>query len=364
MNYEKIMNFDQFVHKLNESDGTFGRMEESGRDKTVSSDNFAKVKTDDTNIKIKVEPVDSVKGEVLKFGFKYINSGDIQATDQDSIDAEIKKKAGESLAKAIASQVGSTLNGDEVGMFQLEKEGPRASGDQILKGMITFYKASQFQGKLPTDPTAIITTVKSQSVQEAKLFEDITVYDASKMQTVAGQSNPSMDMKAAIQKLTFDDPSNGSTTKTTTIAPVVQGETTTLATVAPETTLTTTAIPAKATQSYVNLAIGNTVNLTVKDLQARIIVKGGEAATLITNRGGADGRYGPMTARAIGLLVNGDKTKHVDIIDQTVSDKLIAALSGIDQAQVDKLKTASHATHTAQSLAVKTTNHKVPTLYF
>ena len=136
------------------------------------------------------------------------------------------------------------------------------------------------------------------------------------------------------------------TTITTTAAP--GGTTTTITTTAAPGGTTTTAAPA-STQGVVNaatitgLAKGNKENQAVQDLQIKIIALGGKAAADIIAVGGADGSYGPATAKAIGKLIIGDpnSTEEITQINASTAAELEKQLAAVTADAIKKVKDKS-----------------------
>ena len=136
------------------------------------------------------------------------------------------------------------------------------------------------------------------------------------------------------------------TTITTTAAP--GGTTTTITTTAAPGGTTTTAAPA-STQGVVNaatitgLAKGNKENQAVQDLQIKIIALGGKAAADIIAVGGADGSYGPATAKAIGKLIIGDpnSTEEITQINASTAAELEKQLAAVPADAIKKVKDKS-----------------------
>lgn len=90
---------------------------------------------------------------------------------------------------------------------------------------------------------------------------------------------------------------------------------------------TQTTNTAQSGESYTGLKSSLTVNQKVKDLQNLIIAKGGPAADAIKAKGGADGKYGTQTAKAIGILIGSNKDEAEITAD--IDAKLKTALAGV-----------------------------------
>lgn len=81
------------------------------------------------------------------------------------------------------------------------------------------------------------------------------------------------------------------------------------------------------TAKYAGLKLTQTFDKRIQDLQKLIIAKGGAPAQAIKARGGAVGKYGTGTAKAIGLLIGTNSP--VNEITPEVDAKLQAALAGV-----------------------------------
>jgi len=352
----KIKSFAEYQKFMNESMDNSTVEEDRHKEKTVYNDNRGKEITDNTKIKIAMGTPDTNKGEVLKFDFKYVNSEDIDPT-------AAKKNAIDELTSMITSQVTSgQLKPDMIGVVDIKKEGTRAVGDYVYKGVVSFYQGNHFTPDQLQNATAIATIPGGNPVPAANptadqpaptvkeevtmpLFEDLKIYDASTISSpeVKADIKSMLDAPSKVQEPAAD------TTQTTTAAPV----TTQTTTAAPVTTQTATAAPAQpAGPSYANISKNLQFNKTVQDLQQRIIAKGGPAAETLKQRGGADGKFGDNTAKAIAQIV-GTPDSPVTTITQEISDKLNVALGPITAAPA-----------VSQIVSVKTNNPKVPNLYF
>lgn len=356
----KIKSFAEYRRSLNESTDNAKVEEDRHKEKTVYNDNRGKQITDNTKIKIAMGTPDTNKGEVMKFDFKYVNSEDIDPT-------AAKKKAIDELTSMISSQVtGGQLKPDMVGVIDIKKDQTRVVGDYVYKGVVSFYQGNHFTPDQLQSATAIATipggtpasaanatadqpapTVKEEVTMP--LFEDLKIYDASTI----GSAEVKADIKSMLDAPSqIEDPKPATdTTQTTTAAPVITQTTT----IAPVTTQTTTIAPAATPAtgpSYANLTKNLQFNKSVQELQQRIITKGGPAAETLKQRGGADGKFGDNTAKAIAQVL-GTPDAPVTTITQEISDKLNAALGPV-----------AAAAPVAQVVSVKTTNPKVPNLYF
>jgi len=349
----KIKSFAEYQKFLNESVDNSTVEEDRHKEKTVYNDTRGKEITDNTKIKIAMGTPDTNKGEVLKFDFKYVNSEDIDPT-------AAKKKAIDELTSMITSQVtGGQLKPDMVGVVDIKKEGTRAVGDYVYKGVVSFYQGNHFTPDQLQNATAIATipggapapaetpkpapTVKEEVTMP--LFEDLKIYDAS---TIA-----SPEVKADIEAM-LKAPSNveepPAPPKQETPAPPPPPKQETPA--PPPPLKQETPAPQPAGPSYANISKNLQFNKTVQDLQQRIITKGGPAADTLKQRGGADGKFGDNTAKALAQVIGTPETP-VTTITQEISDKLNAALGPVAAGPA-----------VAQEVSVKTNNTKVPNLYF
>jgi hypothetical protein len=81
------------------------------------------------------------------------------------------------------------------------------------------------------------------------------------------------------------------------------------------------------TQKYAGLKLTQTFDQKIQDLQKLIVAKGGDAADAITAKGGAIGKYGSGTAKAIGILIGTNKEENEITAD--IDAKLQTALAGV-----------------------------------
>jgi hypothetical protein len=345
----KIKSFAEYQRSLNESTDNSTVEEDRHKEKTVYNDNRGKQVTDNTKIKIAMGTPDTNKGEVLKFDFKYVNSEEIDPT-------AAKRKAIDELTSMISSQVtGGQLKSDMVGVIDIKKDQTRAVGDYVYTGAVSFYQGNHFTPDQLQSATAIATipdgtptpaanATPDQPVPTVKeevtmpLFEDLKIYDAS---TIG-----SAEVKADLQSM-LDASSKIEEPKQETPPPATPPP----ATPPPATPPPATPPPATG-PSYANIAKNLQFNKSVQELQQRIITKGGPAAETLKQRGGADGKFGDNTAKAIAQVIGTPDTP-ITAITQEISDKLNAALGPV-----------AAAAPVAQVVSVKTNNPKVPNLYF
>ena len=81
------------------------------------------------------------------------------------------------------------------------------------------------------------------------------------------------------------------------------------------------------TPKYAGLKLTQTFDQKIQDLQKLIVAKGGDAAAAITAKGGAIGKYGSGTAKAIGILAGTNKEENEITAD--IDAKLQTALAGV-----------------------------------
>jgi hypothetical protein len=108
----------------------------------------------------------------------------------------------------------------------------------------------------------------------------------------------------------------------------------------------------------------STFDQKIQDLQKKIIAKGGPAADSLNAKGGAVGKYGSGTAKAIGILAGTNKEENEITAD--LSTKIDAALKDVTPEMIAKVQTPAKpaagapaakpaaATATATALKVKT----------
>lgn len=128
-----------------------------------------------------------------------------------------------------------------------------------------------------------------------------------------------------------------------------------------------TASGSATTAKYAGLKLTQTFDQKIKDLQSLIIAKGGDAAASINAKGGAVGKYGAGTAKAIGILIGSNKEENEITAD--IDAKLQAALAGVTVSTTTKAPAAA-STKTASAPAAsggsgaKTVTTKKGTLTF
>jgi hypothetical protein len=105
------------------------------------------------------------------------------------------------------------------------------------------------------------------------------------------------------------------------------------------------------TPKYAGLKLTQTFDQKIQDLQKLIIAKGGDAAAAITAKGGAIGKYGSGTAKAIGILAGTNKEENEITAD--IDAKLQTALAGVTADQIAKVQTPAAKTGGASQAAAK-----------
>jgi hypothetical protein len=123
---------------------------------------------------------------------------------------------------------------------------------------------------------------------------------------------------------------------------------------------TTTQASVQATQAqqttgtqvgdFTGLKRTQTFDKRIQDLQRLIIAKGGDAAASINANGGAIGKYGPGTAKAIGILIGTNKEEPEITAD--INTKLKTALGSVTQDQLAKVQVAAAPAQTATNKTV------------
>lgn len=103
--------------------------------------------------------------------------------------------------------------------------------------------------------------------------------------------------------------------------------------------------------SYAGLKLTQTFDKKIQDLQKTIIAKGGPAADAIVAKGGAIGKYGSGTAKAIGILAGTNKEENEITAD--IDAKLKTALAGVTADQIAKVQTPAAKTGGASQAAAK-----------
>lgn len=350
-----IHSFAEFKKKLYESTANdeIGTSVLSEKTKMKISDSRGKLKTDDTKIKIGMQTPDGAKGEVLKFDFKYVNSENLSEDDA-------KKKAIIELDTMLDSQVkGGRLSDDMIGLIAIQKAQSRGAVGYVYHGAVTIYNASAFQpsqlaGLAPINQETAHPEIPNQtggnnqevvkaldrgndpdvakSLKHRTLSEEVTrplfeikIYDASQINA----PDKTVDIQQMLTSPTAEEPTP---TTQPQPQPVQPAPSTQSQQVQPSQTN-------QPTVSYTGITKSLTFNQKVQDLQAAIMAKGGTAASMLKTKGGADGKYGEATQKAISLTLSGNENMEVpNPIDQETSDLLVNALSGISQQDIDKQK--------------------------
>ena len=133
-------------------------------------------------------------------------------------------------------------------------------------------------------------------------------------------------------------------------------------------TISTAGTPAATASPSTGLKATQTFDQKIQDLQKKIIASGNvEAAKAINDKGGAIGKYGSGTAKAIAILV-GTPTTPVTEITAEIAAKLDAALAKVTPEQIAAVKApaaqAATATKPAEKVAAITVTTKKGTLTF
>jgi hypothetical protein len=105
------------------------------------------------------------------------------------------------------------------------------------------------------------------------------------------------------------------------------------------------------TQKYAGLKLTQTFDQRIQDLQKLIVAKGGDAAAAITAKGGAIGKYGSGTAKAIGILIGTNKEENEITAD--IDAKLQTSLAGVTADQIAKVQAPAAKTGGASPAAAK-----------
>ena len=298
-------------------------------------DTILKTKDDNKRIKIViVEPKEP--NEKVRYEFKIVTkNADQQLVRQESLNH---------IATLITDRIANKMiNAELVGFLNVQPTRANALGNTIVSGVLSFYPINIFTNldkvqpiqtfpvptqeselsKLPTTSQIVIT-------EETTAVDGVKLYDYSQMaELLAPTAQQSFNLKSA------------STISTNIPDPVVTTDTTTLAPNA--TTNTTTLAPNTQTGSYENLTKSLSVNPLVQDLQKRILAKGAvdqtvkPAADFIAAKGGADGKFGDATGRAISLLTKGNPEPPTTTIDKATADALTTKLTGLTQVDLDKV---------------------------
>jgi hypothetical protein len=104
--------------------------------------------------------------------------------------------------------------------------------------------------------------------------------------------------------------------------------------------------------SYAGLKRTQTFDKRIQDLQKTIIAKGGLAADAIVAKGGAIGKYGSGTAKAIGILIGTNKEENEITAD--IDAKLKTALAGVTVSGYElAVKTAASKARVTSQAAAK-----------
>jgi peptidoglycan hydrolase-like protein with peptidoglycan-binding domain len=355
----RIKNFDEFVKCLNESvelDSTDQTEEiepttnepDVEEDKKAWTDKKAKYIMDDHKIKVVLGTPDTENGEILRYDFKMVDDADLD-------DNHAMLSALDVIYQQVTNMLADkTLPSTAVGFIETKRSGRRLAGDYLFKGIVSFYDASKFKNlstaavqplkEIPI-PTQAPATNPAQPIAgkvveaEAPKAEAtaIKIYDFAAMKELSAPGEaPTVDPEKLINNVTttVTEPEKAAPTADATEKPTDQAK------------------PTETTASeYEGLKRSLEVNDKVKGLQAKIIAKGGPAADILKSKGSADGKYGNMTAQAIGLIVNGDKTKQVNMIDKASSDKLVAFLADAQPATPSTAPTAPAPAKTATPTA-------------
>lgn len=347
MNDLNIKSFDEFVKTVNESTDETEKVQEkevwkiTGKKTEVPGEDAVysklKIKGDGRRANFVVsKPVDP--DEKVRYDFKVVTS----SGDDDTAKQEAKNL----IANMLSDQVEQKrLTSDLVGFVTFQNQNRRTIGDYIVAGVLSFYQANLFSNlekvtpiltfPVPTteqkkeNDLPITSKVVESGEDEKQASNAVKIYDYSQMKDLGRTgSNVQGFTTASISKVSpekVEDPSaskpqpDASTTQTTTLPPAQPA-----------------AEPAKTeTQSsYENLARSMTINPKVQELQSRILSKGETdpkvkvAADFIRAKGGADGKFGDATGRAISQIVKGNPEPPTTVIDKATSDALTTALSG------------------------------------
>jgi hypothetical protein len=395
--------FDEFIKRINENhrslqfNGSFastsGSSGEVEEDKAKWDNSGGKIQTQNQKIRIVLGVPDSQQGEQVRYEFKFVNSEDLDP-------ATAKQKALGGISGLLKDQVSKkVLTSNMVGFIETKRDNKRLIGDYLFKGVISFYDQSRFKnlGNTAIKPIMEIPVPATGDTQ-TQLASKMEVPVVSKV--IEANATPPANI-IRIYEFTamkdLSDPGNAPQVDANTLLAMVQ---------------TRVAEPAQSPIQQVNIQSGQsssgssgsagssgssgvsgvngtsgssgdassvsyegltknlTVNPIVKELQARIIVKGATdpivkpAADLLNAIGKADGKYGDNTAKAIAQIVTGNQQSPITTIDKATSDKLNSVLTNIDPGAVSKYTTAQ--TTQVASKAVKTANTQVKgqTLYF
>ena len=111
------------------------------------------------------------------------------------------------------------------------------------------------------------------------------------------------------------------------------------------------------TPKYAGLKLTQTFDKKIQDLQKLIVAKGGDAAAAITAKGGAIGKYGSGTAKAIGILAGTNKEENEITAD--IDAKLQTALAGVTVPVTPKTGSGKSSNSGSGTIAKKQTTKKV-----
>lgn len=302
---------------------------------TGEKDKTLKIKDDNKRIKIiTVDPKEP--NEKVRYEFKIVT----QNADQQLVRQESLNHISTLITDRIANNM---INAELVGFLNVQPTRANFLGNTVVSGVLSFYPINIFTNldkvqpiqtfpvptqeselsKLPTTSQIVIT-------EETTAVDGVKLYDYSQMaELLVPTAQQSFNLKSA-STISTNIPDPVVTTDTTTILPNA-------------TTTTTTVAPNTQTGSYENLTKSLTINPLVQDLQKRILAKGAidqtvkPAADFIAAKGGADGKFGDATGRAISLLTKGNSEPPTTTIDKATAQALTTKLTGLTQADLDKV---------------------------
>lgn len=113
-----------------------------------------------------------------------------------------------------------------------------------------------------------------------------------------------------------------------------------------------------STSKYAGLKSSSSFDQRVQDLQKLILAKGGNAAASINSKGGADGKYGSGTAKAIGILIG--TGEEVNSIDSQIADAIDKELAKAPAAAAAATSTQKPASTKKQTTKTSATSTKTP----
>ena len=218
-------------------------------------------------------------------------------------------------------------------------------GQQVFKAQVAFLPYSdQNRGHEAMDVMYDVTQIPHRAIQaiEGSGVElaawNKTDLPTLKVQTPNGKI-PAKDKAGKFVKIDLVSPAymekNGASGEVANAAATPTADSvakTAATTAAPAATQAATASPStglKATQTF---------DQKIQDLQKKIIASGNvEAAKAINDKGGAIGKYGSGTAKAIAILV-GTPTTPVTEITAEIAAKLDAALAKVTPEQIAAVK--------------------------